>query len=62
MNIPKGVDANAYALSITSASKSLGALLRAAERMAGAKNRPRMTMVSDDGENRIEEVAPTLGE
>lgn len=50
VNFPKGMDANAYALADTPARKSLGALLRAAEWMAGAENRPRMTMVSDDTE------------
>lgn len=50
VNFPKGMDANAYALSVTPARKSLGALLRAAEWMAGAENRPRMTMASDDTE------------
>jgi len=47
---PKGMDANAYALAVTPARKSLGALLRAAEWMAGAEGRPRMVMVSDDAE------------
>lgn len=50
VNFPKGMDANAYALAVTPARKSLGALLRAAEWMAGAENRPRMTMASDDTE------------
>jgi DNA primase catalytic core len=48
VNFPKGMDANAYALAVTPARKSLGALLRAAEWMAGAENRPRMTIMSDD--------------
>ncbi|KAK0330054.1 hypothetical protein LTR94_034342, partial [Friedmanniomyces endolithicus] len=47
---PKGMDANAYALSVTPARKSLGALLRAAEWMAGAEGRPRMVIASDDAE------------
>ncbi|WP_426043141.1 CHC2 zinc finger domain-containing protein [Brevundimonas sp. TWP2-3-4b1] len=37
VNFPKGMDANAYALSVTPAPKSLGVLLRAAEWMAGAE-------------------------
>lgn len=49
VNFPKGMDANAYALSVTPARKSLGALLRAAEWMAGAEGRPRM-MISVDAE------------
>lgn len=39
---PKGMDANAYALSVTPPAKSLGALLRAAEWIAGAEDRPRV--------------------
>jgi DNA primase catalytic core len=35
VNFPKGMDANAYALSVKPAAKSLGALLRSAEWMAG---------------------------
>lgn len=48
VNFPKGMDANAYALSVTPAAKSLGALLRAAEWMAGTEGRPRMAMLDDD--------------
>jgi DNA primase catalytic core len=43
VNFPKGMDANAYALAVKPAPKSLGALLRAAEWMAGgtgSKRRP----------------------
>lgn len=35
VNFPKGMDANAYALAVKPASKSLGAMLRAAEWMGG---------------------------
>jgi DNA primase catalytic core len=47
VNFPKGMDANAYALAVTPARKSLGALLRAAEWLAGAEGRPRMTISVD---------------
>ncbi len=50
VNFPKGMDANAYALAVTPARKSLGALLRAAEWMAGAEGRPRMVLSHDDSE------------
>ena len=40
VNFPKGMDANAYALAVKPAPKSLGALLRAAEWMAGGARRP----------------------
>ena len=45
VNFPKGMDANAYALSVKPAPKSLGALLRSAEWMAGggSKRRPAAT-------------------
>jgi DNA primase catalytic core len=45
MNFPKGMDANAYALAVKPAAKSLGALLRSAEWMAGggSKRRPAAT-------------------
>lgn len=46
VNFPKGMDANIYALSVTPATKSLGALLRAAEWMAGAEDRPRVMIES----------------
>lgn len=39
---PKGMDTNAYALAVTPAAKSLGALLHAAEWMAGTRDRPRV--------------------
>lgn len=48
VNFPKGLDANAYALSVTPARASLGALLRAAEWMAGATGARPLT--DDDGE------------
>ncbi len=41
VNFPKGMDANAYALSVTPAAKALGALLRSAEWMAGGTSRRR---------------------
>ena len=39
VNFPKGMDANAYALAVKPAAKSLGALLRSAEWMAGGSRR-----------------------
>ena len=50
VNFPKGMDANAYALAVTPARKSLGALLRAAEWMAGVESRPRVIPLDDDPE------------
>lgn len=50
VNFPKGMDANSYALSVTPAAKSLGMLLRAAEWMAGAEDRPRVAVIDDDPE------------
>lgn len=41
---PKGMDANAYVLNVGPPAKSLGALLRAAEWMAGVENRPRISI------------------
>jgi DNA primase len=41
VNFPKAMDANAYGLAVQPARKSLGALLRAAEWMAGVPDRPR---------------------
>ena len=41
VNFPKGMDANAYALAVRPAPKSLGAMLRAAEWMAGTADRRR---------------------
>ncbi len=46
VNFPKGMDANAYALSVGPPAKSLGALLRAAQWMAGAEDRPRVMIES----------------
>ena len=48
VNFPKGMDANAYAVSVTPAAKSLGALLRAAEWMAGIETTPRMVIEQSD--------------
>ena len=48
VNFPKGMDANSYALAVTPAAKSLGALLRAAEWMAGAESRTRAVPLDDD--------------
>jgi DNA primase catalytic core len=50
VNFPKGMDANAYALSVTPAAKSLGALLRAAQWMAGTEDRPRVMIESTPAE------------
>ena len=41
VNFPKGMDVNAYALAVKPTPKSLGALLRAAEWMAGTADRRR---------------------
>jgi hypothetical protein len=41
VTFPKGMDANAYALSVTPAGKALGMLLRGAEWMAGGASRRR---------------------
>jgi len=51
VNFPKGMDANAYALAVKPAPKSLGALLRSAEWIAGggSKKRP-LTPVLDQDE------------
>jgi hypothetical protein len=45
---PKGMDANSYALAVTPATKSLGALLRGATWMAGAEGRPPMVTLDND--------------
>jgi hypothetical protein len=50
INFPKGMDANAYALSVTPPAKSLGMLLRGAEWMAGTESRPRSAPRIDDDE------------
>lgn len=42
VNFPKGMDANAYACSVTPAAKSLGMMLRAATWMAGTESAPRV--------------------
>ena len=49
VNFPKAMDANAYALAVGPPAKSLGALLRAAEWMAGTETAPRMVVSSDGG-------------
>lgn len=48
VNFPKGMDANGYALAVTPPAKSLGALLRAAEWMAGAESRRHLVALDDD--------------
>jgi DNA primase len=48
VNFPKAMDANAYALAVKPAEKALGALLRAAEWMAGSAARPRSTTMEDE--------------
>ncbi|WP_421738246.1 CHC2 zinc finger domain-containing protein [Caulobacter sp.] len=47
VNFPKGMDANAYALAVTPAGASLGALLRSAEWMAGGA--VRHVVIDEDG-------------
>ncbi len=42
VNFPKAMDANGYALAVGPPAKSLGALLRAAQWMAGTETRPRI--------------------
>jgi DNA primase len=49
VNFPKAMDANAYALAVGPPAKSLGALLRAAQWMAGTETAPRMVVSSDGG-------------
>ena len=60
VNFPKGMDANAYALSVTPPAKSLGALLRAAAWMAGTESRPRMVF-DDDPDASVETVPASTG-
>ena len=50
VTFPKGMDANSYALTVTPAAKSLGAVLRAAEWMAGTEGRPRRVPLDDDAD------------
>jgi DNA primase len=51
VNFPKGMDANAYALAVKPAPKSLGTLLRSAEWIAGGGSKRRaLTPVMDDAE------------
>jgi len=47
VNFPKGMDANEYALAVKPARKSLGAMLRAAEWMAGGGSRRRDVAQAD---------------
>jgi DNA primase catalytic core len=47
VNFPKGMDTNAYALAVKPAAKSLGALLRSAEWMAGGARRPAITRAAE---------------
>ena len=48
LNFPKGMDANAYALAVTPAGASLGALLRSAEWIAGGASAQRV-LIDEDG-------------
>jgi len=48
VNFPKGMDANAYALAVTPAGASLGALLRSAEWIAGGASAQRV-LIDEDG-------------
>jgi DNA primase catalytic core len=54
VNFPKGMDANAYALTVTPAGKALGAFLRSAEWMAGGAARRRAVL---DADAHVEEEA-----
>ena len=47
VNFPKGMDANAYALAVKPAPKSLGTLLRSAEWMAGGGSKRRPAAAED---------------
>jgi len=59
VNFPKGMDANAYALAVKPAPKSLGALLRSAEWMAGGgSKRPSLTPVLDEDEVAVMVLEP----
>lgn len=60
VNFPKGMDANSYALAVTPAAKSLGALLRAAEWMAGTESRPRAVPLDDDPDPESGVVVETI--
>jgi hypothetical protein len=57
VNFPKGMDANAYALAVTPASKSLGVLLRSAEWMAGTGSRKRPAVLDPE----LESLSPVSG-
>ena len=60
VNFPKGMDANAYALAVKPPTKALGALLRAAEWMAGSASRPRPVAPEDeDLGGQVPEPAPS---
>ena len=58
VNFPKAMDANAYALAVKPAEKALGALLRAAEWMAGSAARPRSAAVEDEDLTAIPALEP----
>jgi DNA primase catalytic core len=59
VNFPKGMDANAYALAVKPAPKSLGALLRSAEWMAGGGSKRRsLTPVLDEDEVAVMVLEP----
>jgi DNA primase len=55
VNFPKAMDANAYALAVGPPAKSLGALLRAAQWMAGTETNPRMVVSSYEGNHQPSE-------
>jgi len=57
VNFPKGMDANAYALSVTPAGKAFGALLRSAEWMAGGASRRRPVLDADVLDEDVPETA-----
>ena len=58
VNFPKGMDANAYALAVKPAPKSLGAMLRAAEWMAGGARRRAVTGAAETLAPEMESPAP----
>jgi hypothetical protein len=58
VNFPKGMDANAYALAVKPAPKSLGAMLRAAEWMAGGARRRAVTGAAETPAPEMESPAP----
>ncbi len=62
VNFPKAMDANAYALAVKPAEKALGALLRAAEWMAGSASRPRSAAVEDEDLDLTPALEPATSE